>query len=282
MSPASFVLPDELNGYSPGVDVFFYEHVNTRENNNSKLKFTTHCISIGINGTKALKTSEGVENFAEGDVVFYRPGNYLSYVNYDNEKPYRCLMIFFDAVFFSGIMDKISPDFNTHHKTGIDKVYFSVRAQSYIHNFIQSYQNLTGTNNRFTPALQKVKLLELIYFLAEMSYHQLQSMFQGDISAEDQFNALVEKNIDHNVTLEELAFLCNMSLATFKRLFMKRYGLSPGKWLKQKRLARAAAQIKANVLPKEVFHDAGYADYSSFSHAFKEMFSVSPKEYKNL
>ena len=49
----------------------------------------------------------------------------------------------------------------------------------------------------------------------------------------------MESNAYSNLKLEEFAFLCNMSLSSFKRRFLKEFGESPGKWLQDKRLQRA-------------------------------------------
>jgi transcriptional regulator GlxA family with amidase domain len=50
---------------------------------------------------------------------------------------------------------------------------------------------------------------------------------------------MIESNVHSNLKLEEIAFLCNMSLSTFKRHFIVEYNEAPGKWLQDKRLQRA-------------------------------------------
>lgn len=96
----------------------------------------------------------------------------------------------------------------------------------------------------------------------------------------DSFKDCVERCWNSSLSVEEIAFLCNMSLSSFKRTFERVYEESPGKWLKRKRLEQAAILIKTfNKNPIDVYSETGYADYSSFSHSFKKQFGVSPKEY---
>ena len=40
----------------------------------------------------------------------------------------------------------------------------------------------------------------------------------------------VENNIGRKITVEELAFLSNLSLSSFKRKFNKIYGMAPQHW----------------------------------------------------
>ncbi|WP_374755933.1 helix-turn-helix domain-containing protein [Emticicia agri] len=85
----------------------------------------------------------------------------------------------------------------------------------------------------------------------------------------------------NNLTLEELAFLCNTSLSTFKRRFMKLYGMPPNKWILQRRMEKAAHLLKNyHIRTSEVFYQVGYENHSSFSQSFKHTFGKTPKEYQ--
>lgn len=91
----------------------------------------------------------------------------------------------------------------------------------------------------------------------------------------------VETNVMNNISLEELAFLCNISLSTFKRRFVKIYETSPNKWMLQKRMELAKNLLQHhNEKPSEVFHKVGYENHSSFSQSFKQTFGITPKEFQ--
>jgi AraC family transcriptional regulator, exoenzyme S synthesis regulatory protein ExsA len=278
-----FTLPDELNGFKKGDQVFYYMHINSADNNNARLHLTQSCISIGINGTKKLHTINGTEIFNAGDLIFYTPGNYLSYQNIDNDGPYQSLMIFFEA---QAIRDLSSPFTGKQIFNGniMKKNYLSVRGDEYVLNFLQSFIHLNCKGNKISVPLQKIKLVELIMYLKEIFGLDFLIENPGIRAITDnQLQKVIENNLNSNLTLEELAFMCNMSLATFKRAFKKIYDTSPGKWLREKKLLWANDQIiRLHRQPKEVFYDAGYEDYASFSYAFKQRFGVSPRQKINL
>ena len=82
-----------------------------------------------------------------------------------------------------------------------------------------------------------------------------------------------------NLKLEEIAFLCNMSLSTFKRHFINEYKTSPGKWLKDKRLEKAKETLEQKKLkPSDIYLNFGYNNLSNFSIAFKNKFGFSPNK----
>ena len=93
---------------------------------------------------------------------------------------------------------------------------------------------------------------------------------------------IVENNRFKKLSLEELAFLCSMSVSTFKREFSKLYQSTPMKWFNQQRLDHIAILLSTqNKRPIDLFEAAGYETFSNFVQAFKKRFGVTPKQYQN-
>ena len=92
------------------------------------------------------------------------------------------------------------------------------------------------------------------------------------------FKMVIEKNLYTSLNIDEVAFLCNMSLSTFKRKFKQLYQESPGKWFQLKRLNKAKKLLLNNeATPSEIYMDFGYDSLSNFSTAFKNEFGYNPK-----
>ena len=70
---------------------------------------------------------------------------------------------------------------------------------------------------------------------------------------------VAESTIETRATVEELAFLCNASLSSFKRRFIKVYGIPPQKWLVQQKMKLAAALLEhPDERSGSVFEKVGY------------------------
>lgn len=77
--------------------------------------------------------------------------------------------------------------------------------------------------------------------------------------------------------IEDLATLCGMSLASFKRHFRSIYESSPGTWLREMRLRHARSLVLNSVLSVgEICEACGYQDVSGFTRAFTKKFGASP------
>lgn len=87
---------------------------------------------------------------------------------------------------------------------------------------------------------------------------------------------VVAHHQDGNLSIAELAFLCNMSVSTFKRRFQDVYGKAPGRFLHERRMERAKSLLSRNLRPSEIYLDLGYESPAAFSTEFKKHFGVAP------
>jgi AraC-like DNA-binding protein len=82
-------------------------------------------------------------------------------------------------------------------------------------------------------------------------------------------------------SLEELASAVNLSPFHFARVFRRATGLPPHAWLKQRRLEQARALLKGGCSAVAVAMQLGFADQSHLSRQFKQVYGVSPGEYRS-
>ena len=134
--------------------------------------------------------------------------------------------------------------------------------------------------NQF-PFVKLVKFEEILLYLI-FKYEQsfidyLHSLITHEIKSP--FKTVIENNAISNLKMEEIAFLCNRSLSTFKRHFITEFQENPGKWIQKKRLLYAKEQLEhKKCKPSDIYADIGYTNYSNFSTAFKNEFGINPKE----
>ena len=132
--------------------------------------------------------------------------------------------------------------------------------------------------------LGKLKLKELIMILLRSenhnSIHQLLNEIFSPVNLE--FKDAIEKNLLNPLSLEQLAFICNMSLSTFKREFKKQFNETPARYIKHRRLEHAATELLCKADPiSEIAFQSGFQDVTTFSANFQEKFKTSPSFYRS-
>ncbi|MEM7106372.1 MAG: AraC family transcriptional regulator [Bacteroidota bacterium] len=150
-------------------------------------------------------------------------------------------------------------------------------------NYIQSLEFYFDNPELVSEELLKLKMKELILLLAKTDKAEaIKSLINGLFNpSEVDFRSVVEANVYNKLSLEELASLTNLSLSSFKREFVKHYDSSPGKYLKTRKLEKAAKLLKATTLRiSDIAFDCGFGDLAHFSKSFQKHFGHSPSEYR--
>lgn len=150
----------------------------------------------------------------------------------------------------------------------------------YVKDYVRGICTLITNGITVSETLVFHKMEELLLILIENHPAHFMSLFQ---SKPDHNNGLlkniVENNLMQNLTLEELAFLAHKSLSSFKRDFEKAYSISPGKYIRERKLELALTELMQGKSPSQLYLDYGYESLSNFIHAFKKKFGCTPKEY---
>ncbi|MDR3679515.1 MAG: AraC family transcriptional regulator [Flavipsychrobacter sp.] len=242
-----------------------------------------HVISLITEGEKIIHTAGTVIHVTPENILLLAAGNYLNTERFKKNERIKSIMVFFDDDLLKSAISELkripAKDTSTQHVTIQPFALFP--KDEYLDNFIDSVQSLID-NNLFTEPLQLTKLNELLIFLYTKHPEQFEH-FQNIYSQrpeEERIKHVMEENISHNLSVSELAFLCHMSLPTFKRKFQQIYNESPARWIQIQRLTTAADLLKRKgAKPGDVYLQAGYENHSSFSKAFKRHFGLLPKDY---
>ena len=238
----------------------------------------THMISLITEGEKLMYVENEIIHLTPDHILILSSGNTLFTERLGGNSRIKSTMIFFNDV---ALKDALQ----THHTAAppntAPRPFKLFDRDHYLHGYIESV-NVLIEQHVLSPALKRIKLNELLLYL-ESRHPGTLSQFQTSTVArsdEERIRKVMETHASAQLSLTELAFLCHMSLPTFKRKFQQIYHESPARWLQIQRLTLAADRLRSKTArPGEVYLEAGYENHSSFSKAFKQYFGVLPKDY---
>lgn len=127
-----------------------------------------------------------------------------------------------------------------------------------------------------------MKILELVLYLAEISPPQDKGIAIQPIARIIPAILMVGNASGYNYpTIIECAAACGLSRSRFSNIFTSTMGFSFGNFIVRSKMSKAARLVKHGAESfKEVAHECGFADTSSFHHAFKNYFKCSPGEFR--
>lgn len=268
----------------PG-SVIFHHYAASVGSLNGMSVLHQNAISLVISGEKTMHFSDRIVHILDDEFHFLSAGNCLASVKLSKKKLFKSILIFFD--------NKTLADFYLKYEADITKIksklkltsepYISFKKDDFILNYIGSLELLFKSTPIISEEMKKIKFEELMIYLLQKYPQKILSFYPGEHKQSDDFEIrkAVEANILTNISIKELAFLCNTSLSTFKRRFARIYGVSVNKWFLQKRMEMAKNLLKHHhEKPGEIYHKVGYENHSSFSQTFKQTFGMTPTEFQ--
>ena len=92
----------------------------------------------------------------------------------------------------------------------------------------------------------------------------------------------IEQNFQNNITIENVASVCGINRSYLGKIFKKNTGQSPQEFLMNYRMVKAAELLKLTSLSiADIGSAIGYENQLHFSRAFKNIYGVSPREWRN-
>ena len=94
--------------------------------------------------------------------------------------------------------------------------------------------------------------------------------------------SFIEQNFQNDITVEEIAACCGLNRSYFGKIFHEVLGKSPQEFLISYRMTKATELLKLTSLSiAEVGSAVGYSNQLHFSRAFKKIYGISPRQWRN-
>ncbi|MFT5569913.1 MAG: AraC-like DNA-binding protein [Cyclobacteriaceae bacterium] len=257
---AKVMAPSSSSASLDGVACFFYVL------NGS---FTT----VQANGPHRIQEKEGlIKNNCGNFISQFKPGKNGNY--------YEAVVTYLYPDVFKEIYNNEVPSFFNTEIAGTPK---KLVGDHLLEEFIKGLTIYFQNHELIDDDLVQLKLKELVMILLKSKYYESVHQLFNTIFAtgKHEFRTVVENNLYSPINMDEIAFLANKSLSTFKRDFKKEFDETPSRYIKRRRLERAAQLLLAtDELVSRVGYDCGFQDATTFSTSFLEHFGSSPSKYR--
>ena len=268
-------IPDVLLGdQMQDLNIIFYRRENGPDQVKLKLNYSQNMFCFMIEGKKELIDDQKRFMLDDQQIGLVSTGHMLMTERVTLKQE---LLLFFSNDFLSKFLLKYNINLSDNMESFVPVTAFP--KDEYLLNFQKSMKLLQKDFGN--PHFKTAKIEEVLLYLLE-KYPDNAKAFISGVLKNVQNNALAGVINNHkydNLSSEELAFLCNMSLSTFKRKFYDLFKTSPKKYVLEEKMKKAEQLLRHNKRPSEIYFQLGYENLSSFSLQFKKHFGIAPSLY---
>jgi AraC-like DNA-binding protein len=273
----TIILPDELYvEQTPSIQV--YDYYTTREISKQQIILNQNAFSFLMEGTKEVVFDSSSLVIDNSSFLLMKSGHCLMTEKLSDVNKYRSILLFFP----NDLLLKFIRELPLSKTETIDyKSVYSFEYDAFIRRYIDSLLDISKLSKNAQSKLLYLKFEEIMLYLIEKQGTDfIHSLILNNNDTTQKFIRTVESNQLSKLTLNELAFLCDMSISTFKREFEKHYSQSPIKWFQNKRLEYAHSLLNLKQKSSsEIYFEVGYENLSSFIQAYKSKYGVTPKHH---
>lgn len=158
-----------------------------------------------------------------------------------------------------------------------------ISSNDLITKFIDSLEFYFDNPSLVNNDLLELKVKELLLLLIQTSYiDSVQELITDLYSTKTiKLNEVVALHTFSNLSVNELAKLCNMSLSSFKRTFRTFFNDSPNNYINTKKIEKAKELLKVSELNiSDIAYETGFNDPQYFTRLFKKRIGLSPSEFR--
>lgn len=159
-----------------------------------------------------------------------------------------------------------------------------ISSNDLITKFIDSLEFYFDNPSLVNNDLLELKVKELLLLLIQTNYiDSVQELITDLYSVKTiKLNEVVTLHTFSNLSVNEMAKLCNMSLSSFKRAFKTFFNDSPNNYLNTKKIEKAKELLQISELNiSDIAYETGFNDPQYFTRLFKKRIGLSPSEFRS-
>ncbi len=237
-----------------------------------------------VSGESRLYSANKVLELKKGDTLIMKTDNFINNWLENSEHENTVVIVFqLTSALLQFLYSNDLPNWFAEENSNNDQSLVKVDDHTLITSYYESLQLYMDSKELFSEEIVTSKVRELISILINTDKTgETKSIFGNLFTASEyEFKDTIAKNIFEDLNIEDLAFLCALSVSSFKRKFQAVYGTSPNKYITSKRLDKAQSLLRTTSLTiSEVAYDCGFSDVSYFSKSYKKYYNSSPSELR--
>lgn len=243
------------------------------------------CFLYAVNGQSILYAATDQDTLRTCEGVVMKCGQYINFWQpSQGEEPFEALAVHFKPEILQLVYEDKLPEFLSTSGPPSSRPIQHVQVDKMIQNYVESLVFYFENPSLVNDELVKLKVKELILLLINTDGSQEVQRILGDLfnPTRYSFKEIIHARLFDDLSIQDLALLTHLSVSSFKRRFKEVFDDTPARYIKAKRLEKAAELLKrTDDRISDVAYDCGFKELGHFSKSFAAHYGCSPSEYRS-
>ena len=249
-----------------------------------------YAIGYIVRGEKHIYNGDKRQTISKGDVFFLGIGTHYTEEVPDESNTFEQILFYYQPADLHKILMYLNLTYGLNISynhacpecQGANAV--STPAWQLLKGFFSNTANyLRGEGFLHDETAENIKMTELVYLIVSHDECCLRSKILGNIdTAKENFEQLMYDHIFDDISIDELAALCNRSLTSFKKEFKRVFLMPPHQWFIRQRLMHARMLlISTSKSISQIGSECAFPNTSHFIKLFKKEYQMTPATYRH-
>lgn len=229
-----------------------------------------------IEGSVFVLEDDTTYRISEGEVIFHKPMEFHKvWCKNISKAKFKVLSFIADNDILNPLGEKVIK-LNIEKKAELEEIFKAI--ENYFNNSIRVLRKIENPNEiaeRITFGKLELFLLSLIN---SFSYDKLSCYSIGALNYKH-ILTVMEENLNKNLTIEDLAIICNLSVSNLKKTFGKFNDTGVIKYFNRMKIKNAIQRLRCGDSVATVSHELGFSSPNYFSVVFKRETGILPSEF---
>lgn len=220
-----------------------------------------------VDGIVGVAEDERIYKLKKGDIIFHKPMEFHRIWSSDGTKPCFIILTFSSSV---SDFDVLGEGIFTLDENSEGLLKEILDGATFLMEFEDSVKN-------------QLVAVNLENLLLKLILNQTPNKSQQKTRGSEHYKNIVSimnENIDKNLSSEDIASLCHLSLSNLKKVFKTYSGIGVMEYFNNLKITRAMDMIDDGIAISQISEALGFSSPNYFSECFKKRCSVTPSEFK--
>ena len=228
-----------------------------------------------VSGTPCVTAGKEVFSMSPGQIIFHPPMEFHN-IRADKNNSAEIIVISFNGKVVPELSGKVFS--MPSGSISVLKEIVESAQSCFVMEDINCRSMRPGAEIAAQELINKIELFILsVYSAGNTLQKKAQTQSAKNFTSIMKF---LEDNIEKQLTVDDIAYACNMSRANLKKTFYRYAGVGIMHYFNNIKMLKAAELLSDGMSVKETALNLGYAEQNYFSAAFKRIMGKPPSEFR--